>query len=167
MVVEALRTEYPDDADLDARALIQDRVDRIVLRAGYIDIHPASDPDAPIVLPWSPPPVRCRREILRALEAENPDRGIKAEARAVLLRSIALGRRWLDELLGGSTPDQIAVRERCTKRHVANTIPLAFLAPDLVRAVIHAQLPRGISTKRIADPELEWSRQWEMLGVRR
>jgi site-specific DNA recombinase len=166
VVVQALRTAYPDDAELDARALIQERIERIVLRAGSIDIHPASDPGTPIVLQWSPLPVRRRREILRATEPENPDRGIKAEARTVLLRSIALGRRWLDEVLAGSTPDQIAARERCTKRHVANTIPLAFLAPDLVRAVIDARLPRGITTKRIADPELEWSRQWEMLGLR-
>jgi site-specific DNA recombinase len=82
------------------------------------------------------------------------------------LRSVALGRRWLDEMLGGSRLDEIAVRERCTKRHVSNTIPLAFLAPDLVRAVIDARLPRGINTKRIAEPPLEWSRQWEMLGIR-
>jgi site-specific DNA recombinase len=52
------------------------------------------------------------------------------------------------------------------KRHVARTIPLAFLAPDLVRAVIEARLPRGLSVKRIAAPELEWSRQWERLGIR-
>ena len=82
------------------------------------------------------------------------------------MRSIALGRRWLDEVLGGATLDQIAVRERCTKRHIASTLPLALLAPDLVRAVIDARLPRGISTKRIAEPDIEWSRQWEMLGVR-
>jgi site-specific DNA recombinase len=167
VVLQALRTEYPDDADLDARIVVQERIDRIVLQAGSIHMHPASDPGTPIVLQWSPLPSRARREILRASEAENPDRGIKAEARTVLLRSIALGRRWLDEVLGGSTPEEIAVRESCTKRHVASTIPLAFLAPDLVRAVIDARLPRGISTKRIINPELEWSRQWEMLGVRR
>src|SRR3954470_23939069 len=60
---------------------------------------------------------------------------------------------------------KIAVRERCTRRHVSNTIPLACLAPALVRAVIDARLPRGINTKRIAEPALEWSRQWEMLGI--
>src|SRR5215207_7487559 len=43
----------------------------------------------------------------------------------------------------------------CTKRHVADTLPLAFLAPALVRAVIEARLPRGISTRSIAEPELE------------
>ncbi len=69
-------------------------------------------------------------------------------------------------MLGGLTLDQVALREGCSKRHVATTIPLAFLAPDLVRAVIDARLPRGINIKQIAEPELEWSRQWEMLGLR-
>ena len=158
---------HPDDADLDERALIQAQVERVVLRAGSIDIHPHSDPATPIVLAWSPTLAGGRREILRSsgIESES-SRGIKAEARTVLLRSIALGRRWLDEVLGGATLDHIALRERCTKRHIASTIPLALLAPDLVRAVIDARLPRGISTKRIAEPALEWSRQWEMLGVR-
>ena len=49
---------------------------------------------------------------------------------------------------------------------VATTIPLAFLAPELVRAVIDARLPRGIHTRRIAEPKLEWLRQWELLGIR-
>jgi site-specific DNA recombinase len=108
---------------------------------------------------------RSRREILPANGSDNHDRGIKAEARAVLLRSIAFGRLWLDEVLGGTTVDQIAARERCTKRHVTNTIPLAFLAPDIIRAVVDARLPRGITARSIAEPELEWSRQWSSLGI--
>jgi site-specific DNA recombinase len=83
----------------------------------------------------------------------------------VLLRSIAFGRLWLDEVLAATTVDQIAARERCTKRHVTNTIPLAFLAPDIIRAVVDARLPRGITARSIAEPELEWSRQWSSLGI--
>jgi hypothetical protein len=48
---------------------------------------------------------------------------------------------------------------------VADTLPLAFLAPDIVRAAIEARLPRGISTRSINQPELEWSRQWTTLGI--
>ena len=79
----------------------------------------------------------------------------------------SLDRPALQRLLtamDGSSLDQIAVREGCTTRHVAKTIPLAFLAPDLVQALIEARLPRGFSTKRIGAPELEWARQWERLG---
>ena len=42
----------------------------------------------------------------------------------------------------------------------------AISQPDLVRAVIDARLPRGISARRIAEPALEWAKQWEMLGIR-
>jgi site-specific DNA recombinase len=155
------RTTLP----LDDRALIQAQVERVSLRAGSIVMHPTSNPASPIEIAWSRPPPRGRREILASRGSEGHDRGIKAEARTVLLRSIALGRRWLDEVLGGVTIDEIADRERCTKRHVADTLPLAFLAPGLVRAVIEARLPRGISTRSIAEPELEWSRQWTTLGI--
>ena len=165
VVVDALRAAYPDDAALEDRALIEAQVERVSLRAGSIVMHPTSDPASPIEIAWSPPPPRGRREILASRGSEGHDRGIKAEARTVLLRSIALGRRWLDEVLGGATIDEIADRERCTKRHVADTLPLAFLAPGLVRAVIEARLPRGISTRSIAEPELEWSRQWTTLGI--
>src|SRR3954453_3460378 len=91
-------------------------------------MHQTSDPGVPMQLAWLPSSTARKREILRPSDANGDERGIKAEARTVLLRSIALARRWLDQTLGGSTLDEIAVRERCTKRHVSNTIPLAFLA---------------------------------------
>ena len=81
----------------------------------------------------------------------------------MLLRSIALGRKWLGEILDGATPDALAARDGCTRRHVETTIPLAFLAPTSYRR----RSTRGMSTRRIADPDLIWSRQWNALGVRR
>jgi hypothetical protein len=81
-VVQVLRTEHPDDADLDERTLINARVHRIVLRAGSIDIHPEADPRSPVVLPWSPTPRQRQRAILRSSVSDLvSDRGIKAEAR--------------------------------------------------------------------------------------
>jgi hypothetical protein len=119
------------------------------------------------VLPWSATARQRQRAILRAAVSDGEaDRGIKAEARAVLLHAIARGRRWLHEVLAGSTLDQIAAREGYTKRHVAKTIPLAFLAPDLIQAVVDARLPRGVTIKRIGAPELAWAQQWKRLGVR-
>ena len=165
VIVEALRTAYPDDTDLDARALIEARLERVVVRAGSILVQPSADEAHAIEIAWSPPAPSGRREILVANGVTHQDGGIKAEARTVLLRSIALGRRWLDEVLGGATVDEIAARERCTQRHVMNTIPLAFLAPEIVRAIIEARLPRGISLRAIGEPELVWSRQRSALGL--
>jgi len=100
VILEALRASSPEDPDFDDRALIKARLERVVLRPGSILVHRrSSDPESPIEIAWSPPPLGARREILPANGSDNHDRGIKAEARAVLLRSIAFGRLWLDEVL--------------------------------------------------------------------
>ena len=67
----------------------------------------------------------------------------------------------------GSVTDaaQIALRERCSVRHVNMTISLAFLAPKLVRAAVEGRLPRGINIARLRDAPAEWSKQFEALGL--
>jgi hypothetical protein len=91
----------------------------------------------------------------------------RPERRLRLVDAIAQGRRWLDEIISGSVTDtqQIALRERCSVRHVNMTISLAFLAPKLVRAAVEGRLPRGINIERLCDAPAEWSRQFEALGL--
>ena len=167
IVLYALRSAYPDDPELSERALIEARVERVVLRPGSILVEPRPETASPIEIAWSPRTQGGRREILMANGSDGHDRGIKPEARTVLLRSIALGRRWAQEILSGATLNEIAACEGCTIRHVENTIPLAFLAPDIIRAVVDARLPRGTNVRSIADPALEWSRQWTSMGISR
>jgi site-specific DNA recombinase len=45
------------------------------------------------------------------------------------------------------------------------TISLAFLAANLVKAAVEGRLPRGIGVERLRDPLIEWSRQFEALGL--
>jgi len=93
---------------------------------------------------WQKTPSRRRREIIvpESTAAENA-RPIRIETRAKLVVSIALGRRWLEEIATGDVPDveQISAREKCSMRKINMTISLAFLAPDLVRAAIEGLLP--------------------------
>src|SRR5713101_1694091 len=117
---------------------------------------------------WCKTPSTRRREIL--LPAGIPPRHvrpIRSESRALLVVSIARGRRWLDELLTDATAnaESIAKRERCSVRKVNMTISLAFLAPDLVKAAIAGRLPHGMGVARLADLPAEWSRQHQMLGL--
>jgi hypothetical protein len=46
-------------------------------------------------------------------------------------------------------------------------ISLAFLAPHLVKAAIEGRLPHGMGVVRLCDLSAEWSRQSQMLGLRR
>ena len=100
----------------------------------------------------------------RSLENARP---IRSDNRALLVASIARGRRWLDELIAGpaATTESIAGREGCTTRKINMTISLAFLAPDLVKAAIDGRLPHGMGVARLADLSAEWSRQRQMLGL--
>ena len=107
-----------------------------------------------------------RREIL--LPAGLPPQHARPiRSCALLVASIARGRRWLDELLAdtNANAESIAKRERCSIRKVNMTISLAFLAPDLVQAAIAGRLPHGMGVARLADMPAEWSRQHQMLGL--
>jgi DNA invertase Pin-like site-specific DNA recombinase len=183
-VLRVLRERYPDRHALDDRAVITGSVDRIVLRDAALDItllpgtESASDvvddpdserrsPPAPVLtVSWKRPPARRRREI-SVSNGSKDVRPIRAETRATLVRSIAVGRRWLQEIVDGSAsgPDEIAARASCSRRHVMMMISLTFLAPDLVTAAMHGRLPRGIGVTRLIDAPIEWSRQWHMLGL--
>jgi len=121
-----------------------------------------------IEVQWHKTPSTRRREVLAPESGPAQDiRPIRSENRATLVASIARGRRWLDELIAGSTAnaETIAVREGCSVRQVNMTISLAFLAPDLVKAAIDGRLPHGMGVARLRDLPSEWSRQRHMLGL--
>jgi hypothetical protein len=121
-----------------------------------------------IHVPWRKTPSTRHREILvpECAQPENA-RPIRSENRALLVASIARGRRWLDELIAdpAATTESIAGREGCTTRKINMTISLAFLAPDLVKAAIDGRLPHGMGVARLADLSAEWSRQRQLLGL--
>jgi hypothetical protein len=135
-----------------------------------ISLTPTDRPTeaATLAIPWQKPPSKRARKILLPHGASRDNlRPERAERRARLVKAIARGRRWLDEIVGGSVTDakQLAKRERCTVRQVNMTLSLAFLAPQLVKAAVEGCLPRGINIERLRNPHAEWSRQFEELGL--
>src|SRR4029079_5466419 len=105
-------------------------------------------------IPWRKRPAKRRRAILLPDNASPQSaRPIRSETRALLVASIAKGRRWLNELIVSPaiSVDDIARREHCSPRKVNMTISLAFLAPDLVKAAIESRLPFGMGVTRLCD----------------
>src|SRR5215204_1790301 len=98
-----------------------------------------------------------------------PARGrpMKVEDRSRILKAIARGRTWLQELLSGQVAgtDEIAIRERCSERSIRMTLSLAFLSPEVVQAIIAGRLPRGIGMTGLADLPPSWNAQHATLGV--
>ena len=135
-----------------------------------ISLRPTDRPmeAATLSIPWQKPPSKRFRKILLPNGAlrENirPDR---VERRVRLISAIARGRRWLNEIMTGSITDaaQLAKRERCTVRQINLTLSLAFLAPQLVKAAVEGSLPRGINIERLRDPDPNWTRLFQELGL--
>jgi site-specific DNA recombinase len=128
-----------------------------------------NDADGSVVLiPWSKPPSKKSREILLPPSVpRHTVRPIKPERRMALLKAIARGRAWLDEIVSGAalSAEQIAARNECSVRHVNMTISMAFIAPGLVKAAVEGRLPRGIGVAALRDAPEEWSLQFERLGL--
>ena len=119
-----------------------------------------------LLIAWRKPPAKKPREILIPHSlARQQVRPIKVERRAALLRSIARGRAWLDAVCSGETVEDTAKRYQCSVRHVNLAISMAFIAPGLVKAAVEGRLPRGIGIANLRDAPLEWSRQYERLGL--
>jgi hypothetical protein len=119
-------------------------------------------------VPWQKIASKPRREILApASIAPSSTRPIRSENRALLITSIARGRRWLSALITDppTSIPVIAAREGCSERKVNMTISLAFLAPNLVKAAIEGRLPHGMGVARLYELPAEWSRQHEVLGL--
>ncbi|MEA2939152.1 MAG: site-specific recombinase [Alphaproteobacteria bacterium] len=170
------------------RAIVEAKITRIEVRKSQLAItlkspnddattDAAQDTDPPgkrddlnssvMLVPWCKPPSKKFREILLPPSVSRQDvRPIKAERRAALIKSIARGRAWLDEIVSGTAGvEQIAARHKCSIRHVNMTISLAFTAPVLVKAALEGRLPRGIGVASLRDAPAQWSRQFERLGL--
>jgi len=121
----------------------------------------------PELINWTKPPSKRFKDILLPTEiGRHRVRPIKFERRAALLKSIARGRAWLDEIISNSTTvEAIAARQTCSVRHVNMTISMAFIAPGLVKAAVEGRLPRGIGVAALRDMPAEWSLQFDRLGL--
>jgi len=63
-----------------------------------------------------------------------------------LLKNVAQGWAWFEELKAGTTMLAIADREGVTQRRVARLVDLAFLAPDIVQAIVEGRQPVALTT---------------------
>lgn len=94
-------------------------------------------------------------------------RPIRSEARSRLLKGIAHGRLWLDQLIAGNVEgiNALAARQNVSEKTVRSTLSLAFLAPDIVQAAIEGKLPRGLGVTQMTDLPMDWAAQRQQLGI--
>jgi hypothetical protein len=178
IVAKAIREHLDLSAEIEDTALIVAHVVRVEVQSDQLLIELAEAKAAAskskrkqrtvIAVPWRKIPSTRRREVLVPETGSRTDtRPIRSESRALLVASIARGRRWLNELTtdANANTESIAVRERCSVRKINMTISLAFLAPNLIKAAIEGRLPHGIGVARLCDLPVEWQSQHRMLGL--
>jgi site-specific DNA recombinase len=61
---------------------------------------------------------------------------------------------------------ELAAREHRSVRSASMLLSLAFLAPNLVKAIVGCRLPRGIGLTRMMDLPADWAEQHQALGLR-
>jgi hypothetical protein len=110
-----------------------------------------------------------RRGVELRLVIEGHDhRGLKPDP--ALLKVVARAHRWFHDLACGRAASltEIAARAGVTARYVRRLLPLAFLAPVIVEAILEGRQPAELTAqtllKRSALP-LDWAAQKRALGI--
>lgn len=101
----------------------------------------------------------------RNLTVPRNNEPIKADP--VLLRIIAQAHIWVEDLRAGQSYKAIAIQNNIDQRHVARTIRLAFLAPDIITAIFQGREPQNLTAERLlrlTDFPVDWQEQQKLLG---
>jgi len=86
-----------------------------------------------------------RRGVEAKLVLENPTPTIDP----TLIRTIATGRAWFEEIKAGTSMQTIATRENMSQRRLAHLVDLAFLAPDIVQLITDGRQPTSLTADRL------------------
>jgi len=86
-----------------------------------------------------------------------------------LVKAVARACAWFDDIRTGKIADlsEIAIREKLPRSYVQAHLPLAFLAPKIVQAILDGTQPANMSAKQVmyrTDLSVEWAKQTSQLG---
>jgi site-specific DNA recombinase len=92
-----------------------------------------------------------------------------AKADPILLKEVARAHRCFDALLNrrASSIAVLAAREGIHDRYVSSLLPLAFLSPEIVEAIVRGTQPKDLTAKKLIGRihlPLEWQSQKQALG---
>ena len=101
------------------------------------------------------------------LVIDGPERPQTATPNAALQKAVARGYFWNQKLVEGEIPSirSIARKEGLSARYVRRILPLAFLAPDFIDAILDGTQPSSLSVAGLSDElPLDWDEQRERYG---
>jgi DNA invertase Pin-like site-specific DNA recombinase len=180
-VVSALREHLSDGAgkqlaenDLE---LLERHLERVTLTPDHLELqlqrtvetaqadNPANNIVTTITVPWTSPVPPTVKGIIYVPAHNTP---MKPARREGLLSAIAKARGWLDEFSNGhlSSFAALARRENKAERHIRLLLPLAFLSPRIVSAVLDGTAPADLTITALARAlPWSWAEQERRLGL--
>jgi DNA invertase Pin-like site-specific DNA recombinase len=135
----------------DDRALIEQCVDKIVVKTETIEIRLAGRPDGPttakraaaqatLTFAWGSSKPAALKGIIHSPLEKTP---LNPDQQNALLLAIAKARSWIEDLTEGRVTSltEIAQREGKVERHIRLLAPLAFVSPGVILKIIDGKLP--------------------------
>ncbi len=175
--------EQLPDSDLE---LLERHLERVTLTSNHLELRlrqsfePAQADDAghehpsalriagstTITIPWASPVPAAVKGIIHVPAHNTP---MKPSRRESLLMAIAQARSWVDELANGRLGSfaALARREGKAERHIRLLLPLAFLSPRIVSALLDGTAPADLTITALARAlPWSWAEQEQRLGLR-
>ncbi len=97
-------------------------------------------------------------------------RDLRPRPNATLIKALTRAHRWKERLFTGAAPSTsaIAKEEGVAERYVSRILRLAFLAPDIVEAILDGYQPTDLELERLMKGiPVSWNEQRRALGVSR
>src|SRR5437660_1483811 len=174
--------EQLPDNDLE---LLERHLERVTLTPNHLELRlrqslEATEADNPanngsstprianvtaMTVPWTSPVPPAVKGIIRVPAHNTP---MTPSRRDTLLIAIAKVRSWLDELTNGRLGSftVLARREGKVERHIRLLLPLAFLSPRIVSALLDGTAPAGLTITALARGlPWSWAEQERRLGL--
>ena len=101
-----------------------------------------------IAIPWTVPAAAPVKGIAHVPAHNTP---MKPGRRELLLIAIAKARKWIKDAERGQSFADIARREGMAERHLRHRMPLAFVSPRIVTAIMDGTAPAGLTVTKLAD----------------
>ena len=150
-----------------------DVVKRVDLGAEEMDLHLDLSRllrvDAIVVRYVIPVCIRRRGVEMRLVLQSGETGASDARIEPALVKAIVRARQWFEQIGSGQAQSfaEIARAEGMGRRYVANLIPLAFLAADVVASILSGTQPVELTTQELTkriDLPLDWAEQNALLG---
>ncbi|MCZ6588118.1 MAG: recombinase family protein [Alphaproteobacteria bacterium] len=166
----------------EQRALLQQLLQRITVHLDHLSIElnrtqligrlldqTCDDPaDAPTTMLHVPVNFRRRGVEAKLILGRNTVGGTHDRK---LIETVARARSWLERLSNGTaaTINDLATQENLHPSDISRIIPLAFLAPDIVEAVLKGEQPVELTAEKLVRCGLptSWGKQRQLLGFAR